>query len=499
MIRTRGSGVLLHITSLPSPYGIGDLGPSAYRFVDFLVDAGQTYWQILPLNPTRVIYASSPYCSPSSFANNSLLVSPDLLVEDGLLDATDLKPVPSFPGARVDYVAVTTYKERLFDRAYERFRRVEGTCGYERFCAENAWWLEDHALFVALKARFGGLAWNEWPRRIRDRKPDALEEERDRLADRMEREKYLQYLFDRQWSALRRYCARSGVQIIGDIPIYVAYDSVDIWKNPDIVKLDTHLRPTVVAGVPPDRFSETGQLWGNPVYDWEALRARGYDWWLQRIARAVSLHDMVRIDHFRGFIDYWEVPAGEPTAERGTWVDGPGMDFLLRLARRSPCLPIIAEDLGANTPPVQQALDRLDLPGMRILLYAFGRALPESPHIPHNHIRHCILYTGTHDNNTVRGWFDREASREDKNRFFDYIGRRVPPGRVHWEFIRLAMSSVAGIAIIPMQDLLGLGEEARMNLPGTTEGNWEWRMLQEQFAGAPTDALRLMTVLSGRA
>jgi len=498
MIQVRGSGILLHITSLPSEYGIGDFGPTAYRFVDALAQARQHYWQILPLNPTQTEYASSPYSSPSAFGMNTLLISPDMLVRDGFLRRADLEPAPEFPEGWTAYEAVAWYKGRLFSVAYERFLHSGPERGYEVFCDENALWLDDHALFVALKAHFRGQEWNRWPEAIRGRQPEALEDMRRRLADKIRKETLLQYLAARQWSALRRYCADRGIQVIGDIPIYVAYDSVDVWQNPGIFKLDDNLRPTVVAGVPPDMFSRTGQLWGNPVYDWPLLRDRGYDWWVRRVARAGELYDLFRIDHFRAFANYYEIPATDTTAENGTWIDGPGTDFFEVLARRFPCFAIVAEDLGANTPAVQELLDRFGFPGMKILLFAFGAGLPRSAHAPHNYVPDLICYTGTHDNNTAKGWFEEEASEEDKQRFFAYIGREVAADEVHRELVRLAMTSVARASIIPVQDLLGLSAAARMNYPSTTSGNWEWRMTPVEFAGAPFEWLRNLTVLSGR-
>jgi len=498
MIQVRGSGILLHITSLPSEYGIGDFGPTAYRFVDALAQARQHYWQILPLNPTQTEYASSPYSSPSAFGMNTLLISPDMLVRDGFLRRADLEPAPEFPEGWTAYEAVAWYKGRLFSVAYERFLHSGPERGYEVFCDENALWLDDHALFVALKAHFRGQEWNRWPEAIRGRQPEALEDMRRRLADKIRKETLLQYLAARQWSALHRYCADRGIQVIGDIPIYVAYDSVDVWQNPGIFKLDDNLRPTVVAGVPPDMFSRTGQLWGNPVYDWPLLRDRGYDWWVRRVARAGELYDLFRIDHFRAFANYYEIPATDTTAENGTWVDGPGTDFFEVLARRFPCFAIVAEDLGANTPAVQELLDRFGFPGMKILLFAFGAGLPRSAHAPHNYVPDLICYTGTHDNNTAKGWFEEEASEEDKQRFFAYIGREVAADEVHRELVRLAMTSVARASIIPVQDLLGLSAAARMNYPSTTSGNWEWRMTPVEFAGAPFEWLRNLTVLSGR-
>ena len=498
MIQVRGSGILLHITSLPSEYGIGDFGPAAYRFVEALEQARQHYWQILPLNPTQAGYAHSPYSSPSAFALNTLLISPEMLVRDGLLRKSELEPAPEFSERRTAYKAAAWYRERLFSMAYRRFRGSGPDREFETFCDASRWWLDDHALFVALKDHFHGEAWDRWPEEIRSRQPEALKEMRELLEERIRKEKFLQYVAARQWSALRRHCARHGIQVIGDIPIYVAYDSGDVWANPGIFKLDENLRPNVVAGGPPDIFSKTGQLWGNPVYDWPVLKKLGYDWWVRRIARSGELYDLFRIDHFRAFADYYEVPAGDATAEHGTWVDGPGADFFETLARRFPCFAIVAEDLGANTPAVQARLDRFDLPGMKILLFAFGGGIEKSPHIPHNYVPNLICYTGTHDNNTARGWFEEEASEEDKARFFAYIGRKVGADEVHRELIRRAMTSVARVCIIPMQDLLGLGSEARMNYPSTTEGNWVWRMTPEEFAGAPFEWLRGLTELTGR-
>ena len=498
MIHTRGNGILLHVTSLPSAYGIGDFGPAAYRFVEALERARQHYWQILPLNPTRARYGNSPYSSPSAFALNTLLISPELLARDGFIDPEDLEPHPDLPEDRVAFEAVAWYRERLLGLAHRRFCESEPESDYESFCTRAAWWLDDHALFTALTDHYHDLPWNRWPEEVRTRLPEALEEMRERLTDRIGKEMFFQYLADRQWSALRRHCTDRGVQVIGDIPIYVAYESADVWANPGIFKLDGNLRPTVVAGVPPDIFSSTGQLWGNPVYDWAALQAQGYDWWVRRIARSGELYDLFRIDHFRAFADYYEVPAGDTTAERGTWVDGPGADFFEVLARRFPCFAIVAEDLGANTPAVQGLLDRFGFPGMKILLFAFGEGLPGSAHAPHNYVPNLICYTGTHDNNTARGWFEEEASEEDKQRFFAYVGREVGAGEVHRDLVRLAMTSVARASIIPMQDLLGLGAAARMNYPSTTSGNWEWRMTPVEFAGAPLEWLRNLTVLSGR-
>jgi 4-alpha-glucanotransferase len=492
------SGILLHITSLPSPYGIGDMGPEAYRFADFLAEAKQSFWQILPLNPTERIYGNSPYHSISAFAGNPLLISPDLLVKDGFLTSTDCEPVPKGPTGRVDYDIVVPYKKRLFTIAYDRFAKAKGHEEYKRFCSQNASWLEDFALFVALKEHFNGKAWNQWPPEVRDRQPEALLEVREKLHDTIEREKFLQYLFYRQWSALKQYCNEKGVRIIGDIPIYVDYDSADVWTHPEIFKLNAEGKPEAVAGVPPDYFSATGQLWGNPVYRWDVLKERKFDWWIQRMGHTLELYDVVRIDHFRGLVAYWEVPAGEETAINGQWVEAPVYDFLDALRKQFPSLPVIAEDLGFITPDVREVMQHFELPGMKVLLFAFGEDNPMHPYLPHTYEENAVVYTGTHDNNTVKGWLENEAKPADKKRLFQYLGYETSAQEIPWELIRLAMESKANLAIIPMQDILGLGEEARMNLPATGEGNWEWQLAPRQFTSELTEKLRALTESCGR-
>lgn len=495
----RGSGILLHITSLPSRCGIGDLGPEAYRFADFLAETKQSFWQILPLNPTGLANGNSPYQSVSAFASNPLLISPEIMVRDGFLAQSDLERAFDFPEGRIDYPAVLGYKERLFDLAYDHFKQEGHTHEYEVFCAENSSWLDDFALFLALKTRFPQKVWVQWPQEIRDRQPEVLESLKNELHDAIEKAKFLQYVFFQQWRPLKDYCNQRGVQIFGDIPIYVIHNSVDVWANPELFTLDDERKPSVVAGVPPDYFSETGQLWGNPIYRWDVLQERGYGWWIQRVGHNLKLFDLIRIDHFRGLIGYWEVPAGEPNAMKGRWVEAPAEDFFNALLRRFPQLPIIAEDLGVITPDVREIMHRFELPGMKVLLFAFDEDLPTNPYIPHNLPRKCVLYTGTHDNNTTRGWFEREATPEIKERLFRYMGRGVTAEEIHWELIRLAMMSVANMAIFPVQDILGLGEEARMNRPATTEGNWQWRLSPEQLTPSIADRLREMTELYGRA
>jgi len=494
----RASGILLHITSLPSPYGIGDMGPEAYRFADFLAKAKQDFWQILPLNPTERIYGNAPYYSIAAFASNPLLISPELLIQDNLLTTADCEPVPNGPQGRVDYEIVVPYKERLFTIAYKHFAKTKDRDEYERFCSQNASWLEDFALFVALKGHFQGHAWSEWPPEVRNRQPEALQSMKEDLHEGIEQEKFLQYLFFRQWFALKGYCDEKGVQIIGDIPIYVDYDSVDVWTHPEIFKLDADGQPEAVAGVPPDYFSATGQLWGNPVYRWDVLKERKFDWWIQRMGHTLNLFDVVRIDHFRGLVAYWEVPAGEETAINGQWVEAPVYDFFDALRAQFPSLPVIAEDLGVITPDVREVMQHFGLPGMKVLLFAFGEDNPKHPYLPHNYEKNAVVYTGTHDNNTVRGWFEKEAKPADKKRLVRYLGHKTSAQAIPWELIRLAMESKANLALIPMQDILGLGEEARMNLPATGEGNWEWQLASGQLTPEVTEKLRAMTEKYGR-
>jgi len=491
MMNIRSSGILLHPTSLPTAYGVGDLGPAAYRFVDFLADAGQTLWQILPLTPTDPQHGNSPYHSTSALAGNPLLISPDLLVKEGLLAESDLAGGPDQGGSRVDFAAAAAFKQRLFDIAFDRFQQNTGDkSAFKRFCARMDFWLDDYALFTALKSRFDKRSWIEWPSEIRRRSRDDLSDARQELAGAVQREKFLQYIFFRQWMQLKDYCRGKAVKIIGDIPIYVHYDSVDVWCNPGLFKLDENLKPYVVSGVPPDYFSRTGQLWGHPLYRWKALQESGYYWWMLRLEHNLRLCDMVRIDHFRGLVAYWEVPAQDTTAVNGKWVPAPVDDFLHHLLRKFACLPIIAEDLGTISADVREVMQRYQLPGMRLLLFAFGGDFPHGAFLPHNHVKNCLVYTGTHDNNTVRGWFEAEATAEARANLVDYLGRRVPVDELHWELIRLAMMS--------MQDLLGLGAAARMNDPSKPGGNWHWRLAEDPVTAELTGRLREMTRIYGR-
>ena len=496
-MKRRGSGILLHITSLPSPFGVGDLGPEAYRFIDFLAETKQSFWQILPINPTELIYYNSPYHSTSAFAGNPLFISPSLLVKEGLLDKIEFEPLPDFPSNKVDYQRVVDFKSILFQKAYERFKNKRND-EYERFCAQESSWLNDFSLFIALKFHCDGKPWSEWPKDLRDRRPEALQTAKQELVDTINREKFLQYIFFKQWGTLKEYCYQKNIQVIGDIPIYVQYESVDVWSYPEFFKLDENKQPFVVAGVPPDYFSKTGQRWGNPVYNWEVLKQKRYEWWIERIAHNIKLFDFIRIDHFRGFKGYWEIPVGEKTAINGQWVKAPAMDFFAQLTKKFACLPIIAEDLGVITPDVREVIHHFGFPGMKILLFAFGQDLPTNPYIPHNLPQNCVAYTGTHDNNTIRGWFHEEATSEEKKRLFQYLGRGVAIDELHREMIRLLMISAANTIITPMQDILGLGEETRMNKPATLVGNWEWKLLPDQLHSSLAKNLREMTEIYGR-
>ena len=494
----RKSGILLHVTSLPSPFGIGDLGPGAYKFADFLADSGQTLWQVLPLSPTDPIEGNSPYSSPSAFAGNPLLISPEHIIRDGFLTEEDLNSLPAFPAESVDYPAVIEYKKRLLDAAFERFSKTQDRGEFEGFCSKNSHWLEDFVLFTALKNHFSGNVWSDWQPEIRDRNPDAMASMRSQLARDLERHRFIQFLFFRQWHALKAYCKEKGISVIGDIPIYVSYDSADVWADSQIFKLEENKKPTHVAGVPPDYFSSTGQLWGSPVYNWEVCKQSGFKWWLRRMEHVLSLYDIVRIDHLRGLVAYWEVPAGHKTAVHGSWIDVPAGEFFDTMLERFPDFPIIAEDLGHITPDVRDVMDHYGFPGMKVLLFAFGADEPEHPYLPHNYRPDFVVYTGTHDNNTARGWFENGASPADRKRLNRYVGREVTAETVHWELLRLAMASVAGTSIAPMQDVLGLGEEARMNLPGVLEGHWQWRMTDEQMKSELEAALRELTRIYGR-
>jgi 4-alpha-glucanotransferase len=501
----RSAGVLLHPTSLPGRFGIGDLGDQSYRFVDFLEAAGQSIWQVLPLGPTG--YGDSPYQCFSAFAGNPLLVSPEKLAEVGLLTDADLAEVPVFPVDRVDFGAAIEFKRGILERAYNRFKQApaELKAEFTEFCTGHARWLQDYALFRALKDDHGGKPWPEWEPELVKRDPSVLAATAQRLGESAEAEKFAQWLFFKQWFALKSYANKKGIRIVGDVPIFVSMDSADVWTRPELFKLDEDRRPRVIAGVPPDYFSATGQLWGNPIYEWDRMRDNDFDWWIDRMRSTFELVDMVRVDHFRGFCACWEVPVGDKTAERGQWVPAPGRELLHKLTQSFERLPIIAEDLGVITPDVIKLRDEFDLPGMRVLQFAFiGDAT--SIDLPHNYVRNCVVYTGTHDNDTAVGWFEsragkgstRSAKQINSERTFCLRYLNSKGREIHWDLIRAAMSSVADTAIVPLQDLLGLDSSARMNLPASPSGNWNWRAAADALSEKLTSRLRCLTELYGR-
>jgi len=491
----RASGILLHPTSLPGPFGIGELGEPAYRFVDFLHASGQRLWQVLPLGPTG--YGDSPYQSFSAFAGNPLLISLDQLIKEGALSPSDVADAPHFPAARVEYGRVIDFKMPVLRRSFQRFKAHASWAqrgAFSEFCDMNRCWLDDFALFMALKDHFGGVAWNEWDTDIAARAPDAVERWAGELDDQIRFHRYLQFQFFRQWLALRCYANQRGIRIIGDIPIFVSYDSADAWSHPTLLHFDEEGNPTVVAGVPPDYFSPTGQLWGNPLYRWDVMAQNGYAWWIERFRAAFRLFDIVRVDHFRGFEAYWEVPATEKTAVKGRWVKGPGANLFHAVEQALGPLPIIAEDLGFVTPEVEELRETLGFPGMKVLQFAFDTDATNE-FLPHNYERNCVVYTGTHDNDTTRGWFGNRSD-DEQERVLTYLG--TDGSQIHWDFIRLAFSSVANTAIVPLQDVFGLGSKARMNYPSRASGNWTWRYTPEMLTDEIVARLRALAEVYGR-
>jgi 4-alpha-glucanotransferase len=503
----RASGILLHPTSLPGRFGIGDLGREAYEFADFLASTGQRLWQVLPVGPTG--YGNSPYQCLSVFAGNPLLISLERLVTDKFLEPADLKNVPSFPKDRVDYGTVTKFKMPLVKKSFETFREKAAPGEREQFgvfCQRNISWLESYSLFLALKEAHGLAAWNTWEEDIRRRQPKSLEHWSQKLAHEIYYHKYQQYQFFKQWSELKKYCNERGIKLIGDMPIFIALDSVTVWSHPEMFYLDDSGKPTVVAGVPPDYFSETGQLWGNPLYRWDVMAKDGYGWWVERFRAMHILVDIIRLDHFRGFEKYWEVPATDDTTVNGRWVSGPGPKLFEAVQKDLGMLPIIAEDLGMITPEVHALREQFGFPGMRVLQFSFGSDPKANDYRPYNFPRNCVVYTGTHDNNTTVGWFrgddvkDSTQSREEREKetqiALKYLG--TDGHEINWDFIRLALMSSADTSIIPMQDILGLGSEARMNLPGRVEGNWCWRFASDMLTGEVKARLKELTTLYGR-
>lgn len=501
----RSSGLLLHPTSLPGPFGIGDLGDEAYRFADFLEQSGQSFWQVLPLGPTG--YGDSPYACYSAFAGNTLLISPERLIKENLLTEADIANLPDFADEQINFHEVHLLKEALLATAYRRFKESSGNASpsFKLFCEKEHDWLDDYALFRALKDQHGGISWNEWEGPLVRRDPGALVRASEQLRDEIEAQKFYQYLFFKQWFELKSYCNDHGIKLIGDIPIFVAQDSADVWTNPEQFKLHADGRPIVIAGVPPDYFSKTGQLWGNPLYNWERMLADRFKWWIKRVSATLQTVDIVRIDHFRGFAACWEIPGGDKTAERGRWVEAPGRELFLAIREALGELPIIAEDLGVITPDVEKLRDDFGFPGMRILQFGFS-SNAKNFDLPHNYHRNVVVYTGTHDNDTAIGWFNsvagegstRDSKQIEKERQFCLEYLNTDGKEINWDFIRTVLASVADTAIVPLQDLLGLGSEARMNLPNTTSGNWSWRFQSGVLTDQLSKRLRDLTELYGR-
>ena len=488
----RESGILMHITSLPGSHGIGTMGKEAFRFVDFLKDAGQKCWQILPLTPTG--YGDSPYQSCSTFAGNHYLISLELLMEDGLLQPQDLEGIEwCSQEDKVDFGLQYNNRLKVLRLAYNRFAGGED---FDRFCTENAHWLADFTLFMALKDRFHGQPWYQWEEKLKFRDPDALWQVRQELASEIRFYSFVQYIFSRQWNALRDHAHNSGIRIIGDVPIYVPHDSVEVWSSPELFQLDSSLTPTAVAGCPPDAFSADGQLWGNPLYRWDVMAKNGYGWWINRLSEAAKRYDVGRFDHFRGFESYWSVPYGSTTARGGQWVKGPDMDFIQAVQAALPQLQLIAEDLGFLTPAVLEMRDNSGLPGMKVLEFAFDSREP-SEYLPHTYPNNSVCYTGTHDNMTMRQWFET-ATAEAVAYAKEYMALTESEGYV-WGTIRTAMASVSDLCVVQMQDYLNLGGEARMNFPGTmTNCNWTWRAKEGVFTQELAQRIRSLTRLYGR-
>lgn len=491
MSHQRASGILLHPTSLPGPFGIGDLGQYAYQFVNWLAGAKQQLWQVLPLGPTG--YGDSPYQCFSAFAGNPLLIDLDDLVERGYLLRDDLA-VPIFPRHRIDFGPVIIWKKEILGLASSRFQTTTPPQAFADFVAAEAWWLQDYALFMALKDQHDGRAWSQWEAELRDREPAALAEARTRLAEAIQSHYFQQWIFFEQWLALKAHANERGIRIIGDIPIYVAMDSADAWSQRRLFHFDDSGNPTVVAGVPPDYFSPTGQLWGNPIYHWDKMAENGYAWWINRFGANLRLCDIIRVDHFRGFYNFWEVPGDAETAINGRWVDGPREHFFDTVIAALGNLPLLAEDLGEPDPGVYELRDHYQFPGMKVLQFAWASDGAD-PFLPQNYDRNCVVYTGTHDNDTTRGWYDKSPEHER-----DFVRRylRVSGHDIAWDMLRLAMMSSANIAIVPLQDCMSLGSEARMNTPSVASGNWSWRFLPDQLNPGMQGGLAELCDLFGR-
>ena len=487
----RTSGILMHITSLPGKYGVGTMGRQAYDFVDFLKKAGQSYWQILPLTPTS--YGDSPYQSCSTFAGNHYLIDLERLMEDGLLTQEDLQGITwNVTDDQADFGLLYQNRLKVLRAAYSRFTPGKD---YTCFCTENSNWLPDFTLFMALKDKFGGKPWYEWEHKLKFRDPDAIWQARNQLKEEIAFFTFVQYLFFRQWDALHAYANRNNISIIGDVPIYVPRDSVEAWSSPELFQMDAELNPTAVAGCPPDAFTADGQLWGNPLYRWDVLAADGYSWWIRRLAAAGKMYDMVRMDHFRAFAGYWSVPFGDATARGGKWVTGPGLHFIDAVKQGLPQLKLIAEDLGYLTQDVLDLRDASGYPGMKVLQFAFDSREP-SDYLPHTYTRNSVCYTGTHDNMTTRQWL--KTGTPEMQRYASEYMRLTPEEGMVWGVIRTAMSSVSDTCVVPLQDYLDLGAQARMNFPGTTNSNWTWRVKDGMITDALAEKIHHLTALYAR-
>jgi 4-alpha-glucanotransferase len=506
IVRKRRSGLLLHLSSLPGKYGIGDLGPEAFKFIDQLATARQSIWQILPIGPTG--YGDSPYQSFSSFAGNPLFVSPEWLVEEGLLPGSTLENAPRFPAGRVDFERVTPWRMEVLHKAFNALSTRAGkklVPEFEQFQHVAAEWLDEFALFMALRDQWPDRGWVDWPEELRSRNLHALKQARVEYIDRVRFHQFTQFLFFRQWNRMRGHAYEHGISIFGDIPIFVSHESSDVWASQSLFQLDEGGRPTKVAGVPPDYFSETGQRWGNPLYDWDRMAAEGYRWWINRVGGSLKLLDLVRIDHFRGFEAYWEIPAEAPTAATGQWIPGPREKLFEAIRNALGDLPVVAENLGVITPPVEQLRESFGFPGMHVLQFAFSG--DNAMHLPHNYERNAVAYTGTHDNDTTVGWFTAEPGKTttqsakevaaERKRAVRYLNAN--PKEIHWSLIRTVWQSVSQTAVAPVQDVLGLGNDARMNLPGTASGNWRWRLKPGQLKPEPLARLAELTMLYDRA
>ncbi len=491
----RSSGILLHPTSLPGQFGSGDLGAPAYHFIDWLVKAGQSLWQMLPIGPCGL--ANSPYMSYSAFAGNPLLIDLQELVSKGWLTQEDLHITQSFPDYRVNYSEVTAFRMRMLLKASEHFFKhgnSEDIKQFDVFCAAEKSWLEDYALFQTLNRKYAGQEWSSWDTGLAHREAGALRKAAEELNELVDFYKFTQWCFNRQWNLLKKYANDRNIVLVGDIPIFVAYHSADVWAYPNEYCLDKNGRPKVVAGVPPDYFSKTGQRWGNPLYRWDVMKETKYHWWVERFRKTFVLFDLLRIDHFRGFESYWEIPEKEKTAVKGRWVKGPGEEFFKYIQRKLGTLPIMAEDLGMITTEVHALRERLKFPGMKVLQFAFSGG-PENAFLPHRYENNCVVYTGTHDNDTTRGWYEKASNHER-----DFVRRyfRTDGNEIQWDFIKYALESVADISVIPFQDVIGLGSEGRMNKPSTTQGNWEWRFNWDQVGSHLADRLYELSALYGR-